>query len=274
MLTHGHGDQRAKAGAPARLAQLGLGVRTHLDPGDRPIAFNPAERATHTFRIREGAVEHRQALGAVAVDFEERRVHIDAGQLEWFESWAGHGAAHADQQSIGGCPIDGRGRTVKALGAVLTDDVARAVRGGSKLLIGLAVKDANRRSGARDREELAPADTHAANCTPESLRSFASNRRFATSGRHANLPDQDDSARSVSSHTVMSLDPAWLLLSMIPSGIGFVLFVYGKKQQRWPQLIAGLVFMVYPYFTPTTPTLLGVGGLLGAGLWAAVRMGW
>ena len=30
----------------------------------------------------------------------------------------------------------------------------------------------------------------------------------------------------------MSLDPTWLFLSMIPSGIGFVLFVYGKKQDR------------------------------------------
>ena len=72
----------------------------------------------------------------------------------------------------------------------------------------------------------------------------------------------------------MSLDPMWLFLSLIPGGIGFVLFVYGKKQQRLPQLIAGLAFMVYPYFTPTTPSLLGVGVLLGAGLWTAVRLGW
>jgi hypothetical protein len=72
----------------------------------------------------------------------------------------------------------------------------------------------------------------------------------------------------------MSLDPTWLFLSLIPGGIGFVLFVYGKKHQRWPLLIGGLAFMAYPYFTTTTPTLLGVGMLLGAGLWTAVRMGW
>jgi hypothetical protein len=72
----------------------------------------------------------------------------------------------------------------------------------------------------------------------------------------------------------MSLDPTWLFLSLIPGGIGFVLFVYGKKYQRMPLLIAGLVFMVYPYFTPTTSSLLGVGVLLGVGLWVAVRMGW
>ena len=31
----------------------------------------------------------------------------------------------------------------------------------------------------------------------------------------------------------MALDPMWLFLSLIPGGVGFVLFVYGKKQQRW-----------------------------------------
>jgi hypothetical protein len=72
----------------------------------------------------------------------------------------------------------------------------------------------------------------------------------------------------------MSLDPMWLFLSLIPGGIGFSLFVYGKKQQRWPQLIGGLAFMAYPYFTPTTTSLVGVGVLLGVGLWTAVRMGW
>jgi hypothetical protein len=44
----------------------------------------------------------------------------------------------------------------------------------------------------------------------------------------------------------MDLDPTFLMLSLIPSGIGFVLFTYGRKSDRWPQLVAGLVFMVYP----------------------------
>ena len=72
----------------------------------------------------------------------------------------------------------------------------------------------------------------------------------------------------------MTFDPTWLFLSLIPSGIGFVLFVYGKKQQRWPQLVGGLVFMVYPYFTPTVLSLAGVGVTLGAVVWMAVRLGW
>jgi hypothetical protein len=73
---------------------------------------------------------------------------------------------------------------------------------------------------------------------------------------------------------LMSLDPTWLFLSLLTSGVGFVLFVYGKKQQRWPQLVGGIVFSVYPYFTPSVGALVGVGTVLGVGVWAAIRMGW
>jgi hypothetical protein len=72
----------------------------------------------------------------------------------------------------------------------------------------------------------------------------------------------------------VTLDPTWLFLSLIPGGIGFVLFVYGKKQQRLPQLLAGIAFMVYPYFTPTILMMTIVGVALGSGLWIAVRGGW
>jgi hypothetical protein len=72
----------------------------------------------------------------------------------------------------------------------------------------------------------------------------------------------------------MDFDATWLFLSLIPSGVGFVLFVYGKKQARMPQLVVGLVMMIYPYVTTTVPALLGVGALLLAALWYAIRLGW
>jgi uncharacterized membrane protein len=72
----------------------------------------------------------------------------------------------------------------------------------------------------------------------------------------------------------MSLDPSWLFLSLIPGGIGFVLFIYGKKQGRWPQLVSGLVFMVYPYFATSVTSLLAIGAALGAVLWCLLRLGW
>ena len=72
----------------------------------------------------------------------------------------------------------------------------------------------------------------------------------------------------------MNLDPAWLFLSLIPSGIGFVLIVYGKKQGRWPHLVAGLALTVYPYLATTVVTLVTIGLLIGVGLWSAIRLGW
>ena len=65
-----------------------------------------------------------------------------------------------------------------------------------------------------------------------------------------------------------------MLLSLIPGGVGFVMFVYGKKQQRWPILGFGLAFIVYPYFTESVATMVGVGVVLGALFWIALRMGY
>jgi hypothetical protein len=64
------------------------------------------------------------------------------------------------------------------------------------------------------------------------------------------------------------------MLSLVPSGIGFVLFRYGTKTERWPQRVGGLVFMVYPYFTGSAASLTGVGLLLGAALDVMLRAGW
>jgi hypothetical protein len=72
----------------------------------------------------------------------------------------------------------------------------------------------------------------------------------------------------------VNLDPTWLFLSLIPSGVGFVLLVYGKKQERWPQLAAGVTLLVYPYFTETVSGLLGIGAAIGVALWIALRLGW
>ena len=72
----------------------------------------------------------------------------------------------------------------------------------------------------------------------------------------------------------MSIDPTWLMLSLIPSGIGFVLLAYGKKQERWLHVAAGVTLMVYPYFATSVVSLVGVGVAIAAGFWLAVRQGW
>ena len=70
------------------------------------------------------------------------------------------------------------------------------------------------------------------------------------------------------------LDPTWLFLSLIPSGIGFVLFVYGKKQGSVLLILSGIAFTVYPMFASGVIALVGIGVLLGVGTWLAVRAGW
>jgi hypothetical protein len=72
----------------------------------------------------------------------------------------------------------------------------------------------------------------------------------------------------------VSLDPTWLFLSLFPSGVGFVLFVYGRKQQRGLLLVFGIAFMVYPYFAQTIGALVGVGAALSVALWLTLRAGW
>ena len=72
----------------------------------------------------------------------------------------------------------------------------------------------------------------------------------------------------------MDFDTNALLLSLLIGAVGLALFVYGKKQQRLPHLIAGVLLMVYPYFVDTAIMTLVVGVVIGAALWFAVRMGY
>jgi hypothetical protein len=56
-----------------------------------------------------------------------------------------------------------------------------------------------------------------------------------------------------------------LLIAMVFGAIGLGYFLYGKKQQRFAPLLAGLVLMVYPYFVANTYALLVIGvGLMAA----------
>jgi hypothetical protein len=72
----------------------------------------------------------------------------------------------------------------------------------------------------------------------------------------------------------IDLDPTWLFLSLIPAGIGFVLFKYGRKQDRLPHIAAGVAMMIYPYFATSVISLIGVGAAICVALWYAVRSGW
>jgi hypothetical protein len=71
----------------------------------------------------------------------------------------------------------------------------------------------------------------------------------------------------------MNLDGASLIASLIIGSVGFVAFAYGKKQSRLPQMIVGLVLMVYPYFVTSVPWMIGAAVALLGGLWVMLRAG-
>jgi hypothetical protein len=69
----------------------------------------------------------------------------------------------------------------------------------------------------------------------------------------------------------MDLEPSSLIASFIVSGAGWVFFSYGRKMKRGPQVILGLVLMVYPYFISNVLLMLGIAALLIGGFWYALR---
>ena len=75
-------------------------------------------------------------------------------------------------------------------------------------------------------------------------------------------------------HFNMDFDANSLLASLLVSSIGFVLFVYGKKMARLPQLAVGMLLMVFPYFVSGALWILLIGAALLLLLWVGARSGW
>ena len=50
-----------------------------------------------------------------------------------------------------------------------------------------------------------------------------------------------------------------LLAGLIFGSIGFVAFIYGKRQGLWKPMFCGLALMVYPYFVADTMALFAIG---------------
>lgn len=53
-----------------------------------------------------------------------------------------------------------------------------------------------------------------------------------------------------------------LIIWIITGAVGMAYFVYGKRQEKIPFLIAGLVLCVYPYFFESIAALVLVGIVL------------
>jgi hypothetical protein len=71
----------------------------------------------------------------------------------------------------------------------------------------------------------------------------------------------------------VNLDLGSLLASALASGIGYVLFHYGRRSERLPQIVSGLGLMLFPMFVSGATAVLAVTGLILVGFWASLRAG-
>ena len=72
----------------------------------------------------------------------------------------------------------------------------------------------------------------------------------------------------------MDFDSESLVASLIVSSIGFVAFMYGRRLERVPQIVVGLLLMAFPYFVPNVLLMAGIAAALLILMWVALRLGY
>ena len=71
----------------------------------------------------------------------------------------------------------------------------------------------------------------------------------------------------------MDLDMGMLMSGLLIGTVGMGIFIYGKRQQRFPQLVAGVALMAFPFFLSNAWVQVAVAAGIGGLLWFAVRVG-
>jgi hypothetical protein len=72
----------------------------------------------------------------------------------------------------------------------------------------------------------------------------------------------------------VELDGNSILASMLVGSIGFVAFVYGKRQGRLPQMVVGVILCIFPYFVTNILAMFAITAALLFALWGVVKLGW
>ncbi len=67
--------------------------------------------------------------------------------------------------------------------------------------------------------------------------------------------------------------PTAIFISLVAGIVGGAFFMYGKKQQRLPQVVGGIALMVYPYFVTSGAWMIVVGAGILAAMAGAIRNG-
>jgi hypothetical protein len=71
----------------------------------------------------------------------------------------------------------------------------------------------------------------------------------------------------------VAIDDNALLLSFVIGCVGLGFFTYGKRQGRFPHMLAGLSLLIYPYFVPSLILMAAIAFGVVAATWIAVRLG-
>ena len=71
----------------------------------------------------------------------------------------------------------------------------------------------------------------------------------------------------------VDLSLSGIVASFVVSSVGYVLFHYGRKCARVPQLVSGLALMIFPVFVPGAAWMLGIATAVVALLWVGLRTG-
>jgi hypothetical protein len=71
----------------------------------------------------------------------------------------------------------------------------------------------------------------------------------------------------------VDLSPAWLVSSLCVGSVGVGLFVYGRKQARLPQFLAGVALLAESSFVPSVAWMLALAAVILVALWGALRTG-
>jgi hypothetical protein len=71
----------------------------------------------------------------------------------------------------------------------------------------------------------------------------------------------------------MEFNATSFLVSLVVSSVGFVAFMYGKRQSRLPQMLVGIALMGFPYFVSNILVMLVIGAALLGVLWLMLRLG-
>jgi hypothetical protein len=72
----------------------------------------------------------------------------------------------------------------------------------------------------------------------------------------------------------MDLDGSSIIAGIAVSGVGYVLWRYGRKTSRPPHLLVGICMLIYPYFVPGALLICAIGAALLLLLWAATKLGY